>query len=175
MRISMEIFSIPENSAEVLRGAVYRSFEKFLYRNNSRDCDTSLQIRGGTCPLSGRGYMNVIVQSTDPIDLHSLNLFAESVFAVHPMRDDEVVRNNRFVRIEDTGSDRAPDGDPEHADDGDPEEEMACWICGRFDGEEYRDFAGGATASLDVHLDVGVGVPLCSVCAKILNRSSPID
>lgn len=172
MRISMEIFGIPEGATEVLRRSVYDSFEKFLYRNNSRDCDTTLSLRGGTCPLSGRAYMNVVIHSCDPIDLHSLNLFAESVYGAHPMRDDEVVKKNRFVKIEDSAvADGKGDG-LEGGDDDGFEEEMACWVCGRFDGEEYRDFAAGQTAALDVRLVPGASVPLCSVCARILNRTT---
>ncbi|MBI2901217.1 MAG: hypothetical protein HYY17_13625 [Planctomycetes bacterium] len=171
MRISMEIFSVPEEAVEPLRRAVYESFEKFLYRNNSRECDTNLGIRGGTCPLSGRAYLCVVVQSADPVDLHSLNLFADSVYAAHPLRDEEVVRKNRFVRIEDGAPTRGGNGLPDEDDD-EVDEEMACWVCGRFDGEEYRDFASGVAASLDVQLDPTAGVPLCTVCAKILNRIS---
>jgi hypothetical protein len=174
MRVSMEIFSIPEEAAEPLRRAVYDSFEKFLYRNNARESETTINLRGGTCPLSGRGYMNVIIHSAHPIDLQSLNLFADSVYAAHPLRDDDLVRKNRFVKIEDSGngrSDPRDDVDEDGLEEGDP----GCWICGRFDGEEYRDPVTLDMATLEVRADPREGVPLCTVCTRILNRRSPIE
>lgn len=170
MRISMEIFSVPEDALEGLRRAVYDSFERFLYRNNSKESDTTLNIRGGTCPLSGRSYMNVVILTALPVDLQSLNLFTDSVYAAHPLREEDLVRKNRFIRIEDSGSNGNGslecDGEPDEADLQD--EDLACWVCGRFDGEEYRDYANDEVVSLEVTLDPTAGVPLCSVCSRIL-------
>jgi len=176
MRISVEIFGIPEEATETLRRAVYDSFEKFLYHNNSHESDALVNIRGGTCPLSGRRYMNVVIQTAHPIDLPSLNLFTETVYAAHPLRDDELVRKNRFVRIEDGPHPNGRPAEDEEFDEGEPgEDDVSCWICGRFDGEEFRDFAEGATSLLEVRLDAAAGVPLCGVCARILNRPSPTE
>lgn len=167
----MEIFSVPEDAVETLRRAVYDSYERFLFRNNSKESDTTLNIRGGTCPLSGRSYMNVVVLTALPVDLQSLNLFTDTVFAAHPLREDDLVRKNRFIKIEDS----APsNGHGSLADENDlgeadlDDEDLACWICGRFDGEEYRDFSNDDVAPLEVRLDPTAGVPLCSVCSRIL-------
>lgn len=176
MRISVEIFGIPEESVEALRRTVYDSFERFLFRNNSKESDAAVSIRGGTCPLSGRAYMNVTVQAAHPVDLQSLNLFTDTLYAAHPLRDDDLVRTNRFVRVEDSPCGNGhPEDDSELEDGSADEDEISCWICGRFDGEEYREAESGDTAELEVRVDRACGVPLCRVCARILKRSTPIE
>ncbi len=176
MRISMEIFNIPDNAVETLRRTVYDSYEQFLHRKSAHESDTIMSLRGGTCPLSGKNYMHLDIRTNQAIDLESLNLFSDSIYACHPLRDDDIVRNNRQMKIEDAREHPEPDLLPEGID----EEalgagEMSCWVCGRFEGEEYEDYLTNENRSTEVHMVPEIQVPLCVVCARILHRSSSIE
>ncbi len=172
MRIWLEVFGIPEEACEPVRQSVYDSYRRFLHRNGSGSLATSLDLRGGTCPLTGRGYLSVRVHSPYPLDLEALQKFADAVYASHPLRDETVVRANRSVRIEDSSPDDA--AALEAADDRrlNPEE-VSCWICGRFDGEEYLDPELGTGKILEVRGDVAGRVPLCAICLKLLGERRP--
>lgn len=176
MRVSMEIFSIPEESMETLRRAIYDSYERFLHGKEPGESDMILSLRGGTCPLSEKKYMHLDIQTSQSIDLRGLNLFTDSLFAAHPLRNDEIVRTNLHVKLEDSAgvpdADSLPAGIDEEALSGG---EMSCWICGRFEGEEYEDFLTNDSLATEVHMAPDIQVPLCVVCARILHRSSSIE
>lgn len=172
MRVSLEVFGIPAEAAERLRRSVYESYERFLHRNGAARPSTTLSLKGGTCPLTGAGYLNVLVQSPYPLELSALQQFADAVYASHPRRDDDVVRNNRSVRIEDSPAEAPLEGLAE-ADLRD--DEISCWICGRFDGEEYYDHETKTPALLDVRLEEPGPVPLCSVCLRLLQHRKLIE
>ena len=174
MRISMEIFNIPEDALENLRRVVYDSYEKFLHQK--KESDTIMSLRGGTCPLSGKKYMHVEIQSNQSMELASLNLFSDSIYAQHPLREDDLVINNRQVKIEDSSTSTEPDLLPEGLEEGVlGEGELSCWICGRFEGEEYIDCLTNEQLSTEIHIVPEIQVPLCVVCARILHRSSSIE
>ena len=174
MRISMEIFNIPEDALDNLRRVVYDSYEKFLHQK--KESDTIMSLRGGTCPLSGKKYMHVEIQSNQSMELGSLNRFSESIYAHHPLREDDLVIHNRQVKIEDSSSSGEPDLLPEGLEEGVlGEGEMSCWICGRFEGEEYIDCLTNNQLSTEIHIVPEIQVPLCVVCARILHRSSSIE
>ena len=174
MRISMEIFNIPEEALENLRRVVYDSYEKFLHQK--KESDTIMSLRGGTCPLSGKKYMHVEIQSNQSMELGSLNRFSESIYAHHPLREDDLVIHNRQVKIEDSSSSGEPDLLPGGLEEGVlGEGEMSCWICGRFEGEEYIDCLTNEQLSTEIHIVPEIQAPLCVVCARILHRSSSIE
>ena len=165
MRICLEVVGIPEDSCEQIRQAVVDAYQRLLHRNGSGPVATSLDLRGGTCPVTGRRYLSVQVHSPFPVELQTLQQFADAVYGAHPLSDDPVVREHRTVRLEDSDpgllAGMGSDPGPFH-------EEISCWLCGRFDGEEYSDPASGAPRSLQVLNDVPGRVPLCTVCRRLL-------
>lgn len=172
MRISLEVFGIPGDSAEPLRRCVYESYERFIHRNGSGAPSTTLSLRGGTCPLTGAGYLSIQILSPHAVELGALQRFADSIYAAHPRRDDEIIRANRAVRIEDS----APEAALESLAEADlRDDEISCWVCGRFDGEEYYDHETKASALLDVRLEEPGPVPLCSVCLRLLQHRKLIE
>lgn len=171
MRISLEVFGVPPEGATEMRRAIHASYERFLHRNGGGP-STALHVRGGTCPLTGRVYLHVVVDSPSALDLEAIRRFADAVYGAHPLRDDEAVRSNRSVRVEDSLEGAAMAG-LEGADL--PAEELSCWICSRFDGEEYYDHESGAPAILEVRCEEPGRVPLCTVCLKLLHDRRLIE
>ena len=171
MRIWLEVVGIPETDGENLRRTVYDAYQRFLSRNGSNAGATSLDVRGGTCPFTGRGYLSVQVHSPFAVELQAIQQFADAIYAAHPLRDDAVVRANRAVRIEDSSPDEVAALDAEDKDL--RQEEVSCWICGRFDGEEYRDPASGNPRVLEVRSRPPGGVPLCGICLGLLEDRRP--
>ncbi len=174
MRISLEVFGIPDEAAERVRQAAHDACRLHLGGNGDGPPDPTLTVRGGTCPLTGRRYLSVLVQSRRPLELVALQRFSDSVFAAHPLGQEETVRANRAVRIEDSPADAAAGPGP-LADKDLREEELACWVCGRFDGEEYLDPDSGASALLEVRPAPGGRVPLCLVCLGLFHPRKPIE
>jgi hypothetical protein len=171
MRISLEVFGVPPEGATEMRRSIHASYERFLHRNGGGP-STSLHVRGGTCPLTGRVYLHVVVDSPWALDLEAIRRFADAVYGAHPLRNDETVRSNRSVRVEDSPDGAAVAG-LEAADL--PTEELSCWICSRFDGEEYYDHESGAPAILEVRCEEPGRVPLCTVCLKLLHDRRLIE
>lgn len=165
MRIWLEVVGIPSESCESLRQAVLDACRRYLQRNGSGPATTAVDLRGGTCPLTGRKYLSVQVHSTGPMELQAIQQFAEAVYAAHPLRDDPLIRSHQSVRLEDSASVPVPE---EGADPGPFHEELSCWLCGRFDGEEYGDPVTGLPRPLQVLDDVPGRVPLCTVCRRLL-------
>jgi len=168
----MEVVGIPEEACESLRRTVFDSYRRFLHRNGSKAASTALDLRGGTCPFTGRSYLSIQVHSACPLELQALQQFSDAIYAAHPLREDAVVRANRAVRIEDSSP-----GDAavlEMAEDKDrSQEEISCWVCGRFDGEEYTDPGSGENRILEVRGGAAGGVPLCVVCRKLFEDRGP--
>ncbi len=165
MRIWLEVVGIPEESREDIRRTVHEAYRTYLCGNGTVPDSSGLDIRGGTCPFTGRGYLSVRVHFTRPMDLQALQQFADAIHSAHPMRDDAVVRANRSVRIEDSTPEDVPILGLDEK--GPPQEDVSCWVCGRFDGEEYRDHGIGDSRILEVQTDTPGGVPLCAVCRML--------
>jgi hypothetical protein len=173
MRISLEVFGIPSEATGEMRRTVYDSYERFLHRNGGSGPATTLGVRGGTCPLTGRNYLHVLVESPRALELDAIQRFADTIYASHPLREDEIVRANRSVHIEDSqreGADVDPLDPPDLRD-----EELSCWICSRFDGEEYFDHESGGPAILEVKCEDPSRIPLCAVCLKLLHDRRLIE
>jgi len=173
MRISLEVFGIPSEAAGGMRRTVYESYERFLHRNGGSGPCTTLGVRGGTCPLTGRSYLHVRVESPRAVELEAIQRFSDSIYAAHPLREDEAVRSNRGVHIEDSSRAAAEVDALDTADLRD--EELSCWICSRFDGEEYLDHESGAAAILEVKCEDPSRIPLCTVCLKLLHDRRLIE
>lgn len=171
MKISMEVFSIPEDNKEQLRRAVREGYERFLFREERDRAKTLIKIHEGTCPFTGKGYMHVLIDGLEFIELKELNVFVDFVYAAHALRNDEVVRRNQYLRIEESSepaaADReAPEGEEEE-EEGEEEGELTCWICGRMDGEEIYDYESEEPYTIEVKVYDGPKVPLCSVCLDL--------
>ncbi len=172
MRIWLEVVGIPPEACERVRQAVCESYRRFLCRNGSNAVSTTLDLRGGTCPFTDRGYLSVQVHSPYPVEVRALQQFAEAIYDAHPLRDDAVVRANRAVRIEDSSPVEAAALEAME-DKGPRQEEVSCWVCGRFDGEEYRDPGSGTPRTIQVRDDAPGRVPLCEVCRRLLEDRRP--
>jgi hypothetical protein len=171
MRIWLEVVGIPEGACESLRRTAYDSYRRFLCRNGSNVGATTLDLRSGTCPFTGKGYLSVQVHSPCPVELLALQQFSDAIYAAHPLADDAIVRANRTVRIEDSCPEEPSPSEAE--DRALRQEEVSCWVCGRFDGEEYNDPGSGMNRVLEVHPDPSGRVPLCAVCRTLLGDRRP--
>ncbi|MBI3268892.1 MAG: hypothetical protein HYZ53_07715 [Planctomycetes bacterium] len=171
MKIMMEIFSIPEDNKEQLRRAVREGYERFLFREERDRAKTLIKIHEGTCPFTGKGYMHVMIDGLEFIELKELNVFVDFVYTAHALRNDEVVRRNQYLRIEQSAPVEAEserdEEEGEEDDEGEEENELTCWICGRLDGEEIYDYESEEPYTIEVKVYEGPKVPLCSVCLDL--------
>ncbi|MDQ7779322.1 MAG: hypothetical protein RDV41_06390 [Planctomycetota bacterium] len=170
MKLSMEIFGIPNDAVTGLRKAVCVACEKFLLKKVGNGARGLIKVQEGTCPYTGRSYMHVVADGIESADQRDVDAFVAYVWSFHPDREQEIVRRNSFCRLEDaSGGDRSAEEGRESGIEGEDEEEtLTCWLCGRVDGEECYDYERDETYSLDVKFFDFPRVPLCSVCYQLL-------
>jgi hypothetical protein len=167
MKLSMEIFGIPQDAVVRLRKAVCTGCEKFLLRSSSSGNKGLIKVQEGTCPFTGRSYMHVVADGIESADQRDIDAFVSYVWSFHPGREDEVVRRNSFLRLEDAGLGSCAENDHERFSE-DEEDTLACWMCGRVDGEECYDYERDEPFALEVKFFDLPRVPLCSICYQLL-------
>lgn len=166
MKLSMEIFGIPQDAVARLRDAVCTGCEKFLLRSPSPGNAKLIKVQEGTCPFTGRSYMYVVANGIESADQRDIDAFASYVWSFHPRREEEVVRRNSFLRLEDTSLESCDD-DHERLQD-EEDDTLTCWMCGRLDGEECYDYERDETFALEVKFFDMPRVPLCTICYQLL-------
>ncbi len=167
MKLSMEIFGIPQDAVVRLRNAVCAGCEKFLLRSPSAGNKGLIKVQEGTCPFTGRSYMHVTAEGIESADQRDIDAFVSYVWSFHPGREDEVVRRNSFLRLEDAGLPSCVDEDRERLGE-EEEDTLTCWLCGRVDGEECYDYERDEPFALEVKFYDTPRVPLCSICYELL-------
>jgi hypothetical protein len=167
MKISAEIFGIPDSDVENIRKAINDGFERYVHVDQPPGSKTLIRVHESQCPVTGRNAMVIEASGLRALTLGGASEFMEYVYSFHSMRDDEAVKENAALRIHDT----APEpGSDEFSDDEPQESDMACWLCGRMDGEEYYDFDGEQVQTVSVSLCRAAKIPLCSVCLDLIRN-----
>lgn len=163
MRMSMEIFSIPAGARDDLRHAVHEAYERYFQRDGSRP-QTVIKVQEGTCPFTGAGYLHIVVDGLDAVQLRDLNAFFAFVYSRHPGRNEAVVKDNAYLKVEEGPGTAPAAGAAEEEEDRD----LSCWVCGRMDGEECTDPEQEENFTVEVRYSEDARVPLCSVCLHLL-------
>lgn len=163
MKISFEIFSIPEENLDELKREISAGCGKYLYNIKAGQITASLRIQEGTCPLTGKRYLSVIVDGLPSLELARLNEFSEYVYSFHPLKNEPLVRDNRTLEIQDAFANSPGNGQQE--------DELECWVCGRLNGEERFDYDSNEYITVEVSFyEGGPEVPLCTTCMNLFTN-----
>jgi hypothetical protein len=158
----MEIFGIPPTAVDPLKKAVDEAYGKFLFKDGGTKSRALIKKHEGTCPFTGNRWVHVLIDGLDALELKDVSRFQDSVYGAHPLRQDPVVAENMYLKLEEVAA--AEEEEPaEEAS----EEELACWVCSRVDGEECFDHDTGEAFTIEVRYHEDAKVPLCSVCLQL--------
>lgn len=163
MRLSMEIFGIPQDHVDTLKKAVDEAYARFLYKDGSSKSKTLIKKHEGTCPFTGNRWVHILIDGLEAVELKDVSRFQDAVYSAHPLRSDPVVADNMYLKMEEAAP--AAEESAEAAEEG--EEELACWVCSRVDGEECYDYDSGEAYTIEVRFHEDAKVPLCSVCLQL--------